>query len=125
MSNKIDSKLAASLLVELEREMTSRDGGYYEFFCEAWPHVDPAPLIKERYVKFLCDHMEKLMKGELEGNRLLINIPPGHSKSMICVVMALPYLWTLDPSSFVIFAHKDQSLARDMARKSRQLVQSE
>ena len=125
MSNKIDSKLAASLLVELEREMTSRDGGYYEFFCEAWPHVDPAPLIKEKYVKFLCDHMEKLMKGELEGNRLLINIPPGHSKSMICVVMALPYLWTLDPSSFVIFAHKDQSLARDMARKSRQLVQSE
>jgi len=44
---------------------------------------------------------------------------------MICVVMSLPYLWTLDPTAYVIYAHKDQSLARDMARKTRMLVQSE
>jgi predicted phage terminase large subunit-like protein len=125
MSKKINSKLAQSLLVELERELTVRDGGYYDFFCEAWPVIEPATLIKEKYVRFLCEHMEALMKGKLDGNRLLINIPPGHSKSMICVVMSLPYLWTLDPTAQVIFAHKDQSLARDMARKTRMLIQSE
>jgi predicted phage terminase large subunit-like protein len=125
MSKALTNKQASDLLVDLDRELAAEPGGYYSFFCEAWPHIDPTPLVKEDYVRFLCDHMEALMTGKLEGRRLLINIPPGHSKSMICVVMALPYLWTLDPTAYVIFAHKDQSLARDMARKSRMLIQSE
>lgn len=120
--NKEQSK---AVLVELDRALTDVPGGYFDFFCQAWPHIDPAKLIKEKYVKFLCDHMEALMKGELDGSRLLINIPPGHSKSMICVVMSLPYIWTLDPTAYVIYAHKDQGIARDMARKTRNLVQSE
>jgi predicted phage terminase large subunit-like protein len=125
MSKALTNKLASSLLVELERDLAAEPGGYYDFFCEAWSQIDPTPLVKERYVRLLCDHMEKLMTGQLESRRLLINVPPGHSKSMICVVMALPYLWTIDPTAFVIFCHKDQSLARDMARKSRMLIQSE
>ena len=125
MSKALTNKLASSLLVELERDLAAEPGGYYDFFCQAWPHIDPTPLIKEAYVKYLCDHMEALMTGELESRRLLINIPPGHSKSMICVVMSLPWLWTLAPDSYVIYAHKDQGLARDMARKSRKLIQSE
>jgi len=125
MSKQLTNDLANSLLVELERDLASEPGGYYDFFCQAWPHIDPTALIKERYVKYLCDHMEQLMTGGLDGRRLLINIPPGHSKSMICVVMSLPYLWTLDPTAYVIYCHKDQSLARDMARKTRMLVQSE
>ncbi len=125
MSNQLTNKLANSLLVELERDLAAEPGGYYDFFCQAWPQIDPTPLIKERYVKYLCDHMEALMLGKLESKRLLINVPPGHSKSMICVVMALPYLWTLDPTAYVIFAHKSIDLARDMARKSRALIASE
>jgi predicted phage terminase large subunit-like protein len=118
-------KQTTELLRKLERELTSREGGYYDFFCAAWPHVEPRPLIEEKYVKLLCDHMEALMLGKLEHNRLLINIPPGHSKSMVTVVMSLPWLWTIDPTANVIFAAKDIALARDMARKSRMLIQSE
>ena len=125
MSNQLTNKLASSLLVELERDLAAEPGGYYDFFCQAWPHIDPTPLIKEKYVKYLCDHMEALMTGTLDSRRLLINIPPGHSKSMICVVMSLPYLWTISPDSYVIYAHKDIQLARDMSRKARQLIQSE
>lgn len=113
------------LELELERDVIEAVGGYHDFLREAWHTVEPSELIDERYVKFLCDHMEALMRGELESNRLLINIPPGHTKSMTMVVLSLPYLWTLDPTAFVIYAHKDQALARDMARKTRQCVQSE
>ena len=123
--DKLNPGQAHDLMVRMERELAKREEGYYDFFCAAWPHVEPRPLIEEKYVKFLCDHMEALMLGKLEHNRLLINIPPGHSKSMVMVVMSLPYLWTLDETAYVIFAHKDQNLARDMARKSRMLVQSE
>ena len=116
---------ANDLLAKFDRELASRSGGYADFFREAWPHVEPRPLIEEKYVDLLCAHMEALMLGKLEHNRLLINIPPGHSKSMVMVVMSLPYLWTLDPTAFVIYAHKSQDLARDMARKCRMLVQSD
>lgn len=122
---KISKQIAGELRIQLDREMVKRPGGYWDFFREAWQYVEPRPLVEEKYVKFLCDHMEALMLGKLEHNRLLINIPPGHSKSMVMVVMSLPYLWTHDPGAFVIYAHKDLALARDMARKSRSLIQSE
>jgi predicted phage terminase large subunit-like protein len=107
------------------RERVIRPGGYYHFFKSFWSTVEGVEYIDEPYVKFLCDHVEALVRDELEGNRLLINIPPGHSKSMICVVMSLPWIWTLDPTAFIIYAHKDITLARDMARKTRQVVNSE
>lgn len=127
MSKALTADQANSLLIELERDLAAEPGGYYSFFCEAWPHVDPTPLIREKYVRMLCDHMEALMTGKLESRRLLVNIPPGHSKSYVHVVMSLPYLWGPlgAPDSYVIYAHKDQGLARDMARKSRALIQSD
>ncbi len=110
---------------DFDRDLCARTGGYHHFLKEAWHTVEPSELIDERYVRFLCDHMEALMLGRLPSNRLLINIPPGHTKSMTMVVMSLPYLWTLDPTAFCIYAHKDQSLARDMARKTRMVVTSD
>ena len=114
-----------NLAAALETSLVAEEGGYYQFFCDAWHTVESMELIEEPYVKFLCDHMEALLKGNLDPGRLLINIPPGHSKSMICVVMSLPYLWTLDPGAFAIYCHNDVGLARDMARKTRQVVNSE
>ena len=116
--------IAALKRVALQ-ERVKRPGGYYHFFKAAWHTIESSDYQDEPYVKFLCDHVEALVKGELDGSRLLINIPPGHSKSMICVVMSLPYIWTLDPTAFVIYCHKDITLARDMARKTRQVVTSE
>lgn len=111
--------------VAIDRELFSREGGYYEFFKAAWHTVESIEMEDEAYVEFMCRHMEQLMRGNLDSNRLLINIPPGHSKSLICVVFSLAWLWTQDPSAFAIFAHKDQALARDMARRTRQVITSE
>lgn len=110
--------------VALDRELFAREGGYYEFFKAAWHTVNGDKLVEEPYVRFLCDHMERLMRGKLTTSRLLINIPPSHSKSMICVVFALAWLWSIDPTAYAIFAHQDQDLARDMARKTRQCISS-
>jgi hypothetical protein len=115
----------ASKSVIRDREQVSRPGGYHRFVKKAWATVEPMEYIDEKYVEFICRHMEALMLGELEGNRLLVNIPPGHSKSMTMVVMSLPFLWTRDPTAFSIYAHKDQSLARDMARKTRRVITSD
>lgn len=115
----------SDIQVELDRELFAREGGYYHFFKAAWHTVESVEMEDEAYVEFLCRHMEQLMRGNLESNRLLINIPPGHSKSLICVVFSLAWLWTQDPTAFAIFAHKDQPLARDMARRTRQVITSD
>lgn len=111
-------------LIASDRIEFAKEGGYYHFFKAAWHTVNGDELIDEAYVRFLCDHMEALMRGQLAANRLLINIPPSHSKSMICVVFALAWLWSIDPTAYAIFAHQDQDLARDMARKTRQCISS-
>jgi predicted phage terminase large subunit-like protein len=120
-----DLEAEGGALIISDRIAFAEPGGYYHFFKAGWHTVNGDELIDEEYVRFLCDHMERLMRGELSSNRLLINIPPSHSKSMICVVFALAWLWTIDPTAYAIFAHKDQALARDMARKTRQVVTSE
>jgi len=110
--------------IKLDRDLCAREGGYHHFLVEAWHTVEPSALIDERYVEFLCRHMEQLMRGNIESGRLLINIPPGHTKSMTMVVFPTAWLWSWDPTAYSIFAHKDQPLARDMARKTRQCVTS-
>ena len=112
------------LLIEVDREMVSRPNGYYYFFKRAWAATQPFPLVDEPYIKFLCDHMEALMLGKLESGRLLLNQPPRHLKSSICVIFSLPFLWTHDPKAGAIFCSRDQGQGWDMARKTRQIIQS-
>ena len=83
--------------VAIDRELFAREGGYYHFFKAAWHTVESVEPEDEAYVEFMCRHMEALMRGQLDSGRLLINIPPGHSKSLICVVFSLAWLWTIDP----------------------------
>lgn len=125
---KTASEIAA-LKKAILRERIRRPGGYYLFFKAAWHTVEGVEYKDEPYVKFLCDHAEALVRSgmddtEFDINRLLVNIPPGHSKSMIMVVMLLAWVWTIDPTAFMIFCHKDITLARDMARKTRQVITS-
>lgn len=128
MSESLEKLLAGinpdELLIEVDREMVSRPGGYYYFFRKAWEATQPFPLIEEPYIEFLCQHMEALLLGNMKSGRLAINIPPRHLKTSICVVFSLPFLWTHDPKAGAIFCSRDQGQGWDCARKTRQIIQS-
>ena len=55
---------------------------------------------------------------------VLINVPPGSSKSTILSVMAPAWLWTVDPTIRVCTASYSGDLAMGLAVKSRDVIQS-
>jgi predicted phage terminase large subunit-like protein len=112
--------LADRLEARALRSLFLRAGGFKRFVKHFWPYVDPRPLIWNWHLDVLCDLIEALLRGVI--NRLLINIPPGHAKSIICSVLAHGWQWARKPDWRCIFGSHDESLALRDAVKARDLI---
>lgn len=66
---------------------------FAEFFRLAWPTLEPdQKLVWNWHLQAQCDHMQAIAEGRLHP-RLIDNISPGSSKSMIISVMFNAWLW--------------------------------
>lgn len=100
----------------------------YEAFILSWPTIVHETLIPSWYIKYLCDEIQKVLERVFAGlpkeYDLIINLPPGMSKStLLCVTRA----WTLSrmPSFRSIIASYSHTLAMKMNVKTRDIVESE
>ena len=118
---------------EIERERVRRDAEAIRTRCstlagfvrEAWPILEPnAKLIWNWHLDAICDHLEAISDGRI--TRLLINVPPGSSKSLICSVMWPAWEWASGRPSlrYLTTAFNDVPVKRD-TRKCRDLILSE
>jgi len=98
--------------------------GFYSFVKFFWSTVEPGvPFSDGWHIKLICDHLEAVSRGEIEG--LIINQPPGTSKSSIVSVMYPVFDWLCHHSGDrFMFATFDESLAVRDSEKSRNLVNS-
>src|SRR4051812_39652711 len=63
------------------RARRARDS-FYEFVKLIWHVVEPGlPFLETPHVRAICDHCQAVAEGRI--SRLLINIPPGHAKSLL------------------------------------------
>jgi predicted phage terminase large subunit-like protein len=102
--------------VKLEANAELARRSLAEFVRQAWPLVDPGmPLRWNWHVDAICEHLEAVSKGWIQ--RLLINIPPGHAKSLLVSVFWPAWEWAVMPTKQSIFASYAQPLAvRDSIR---------
>lgn len=85
------------------------------FSQRAWQFIDPAPLVWNWHLDEICAALEAVTAGEVRD--LLINVPPGHAKSMIVSVMWPAWLWARDPTTKLITAsYLDTLVMRDAVR---------
>lgn len=113
--------LTPDVLDQIEREYCSRS--LANFVRRAWPILDPGmPLVWGPHMDAVCLHLEAVTKGQI--NRLLINIPPGTSKSSLVSVYWPAWEWGPKgiPTNRVIGASHEQSLAVRDSTKMRRLV---
>lgn len=90
-------------LIEFEGRLIDRDAQLREldradaeeslafFLRKAWKYIDSAPFTDGWVIDALADHLEAVADGDIK--RLLINIPPRHSKSSICSVAFPAWIW--------------------------------
>lgn len=85
-------------------------------FCQrAWSVIDPQPLVWNWHLDAICACLEAVTRDEL--NDLLINIPPGHAKSMIVSVLWPAWEWAVDPQrKLITSSYIDSLVARDAVR---------
>ena len=115
----------AIILEQIAKEQLRRaaQANLYEFVTHSWPSVEPGvPFIPSWHIQIICEHLEAVSKGQIQ--RLLINIPPRHSKSTIVSVMWPMWEWTQDPGQKFLCASYSGSLSTRDNLKARRLIQS-
>ena len=93
------------------------------FVRRAWEHVDPAPLVWNWHLDALCTCLQAVTENRVR--QLLINIPPGHAKSLIVSVLWPAWVWSRDPKWSSIFGSYELGLVTRDAVRTRTLVETE
>jgi len=100
---------------------------YYSFFRIFWRKCSLDELILSNHIELICNELNSL--GNHIINRtycgydwLIINVPPGSSKSTIASILFPTWLLANDPSLFIINTSYSDSLATGFVRKSRDIL---
>jgi predicted phage terminase large subunit-like protein len=119
----------AMVLLREKRKLELKNS-YYEFFKEAWKIIEPSiPLKDSPHIKFLCKVLEVQAKRLFDGfmpeyDIIIINVPPGSSKSSIVTKIFPAWLWANDPSIRLITSSYKLELSTDHTVKSRDIIVS-
>lgn len=92
------------------------------FVKRAWQEIDPAPLVWGWHLDALCLHLQAVEDGRIR--RLVINIPPGHAKSIIVAVLWNAWRWLRRPGWRVLCASYAKELSLRDARRCRALIET-
>jgi phage terminase large subunit-like protein len=106
----------------LVRELVDR-GGLKAFIEHFWPYVETRPFVDGWHIGAICEYLEAVTNGEIK--RLVINIPPGHMKSLTVGIFWPAWLWTLDPSMRALFGSFDLTLLAGQSEKEIAIIQGE
>lgn len=102
---------------------------FYDFVQEFWSTTIPQKPVWNWHIKFICDRMqaiaERVFKGLPKEGDVIINIPPGTTKSTLLSVLFPAWVWTRMPSARFICGSFTHPLALDLSRKCRDVVESE
>lgn len=116
------------------RELNNRN--FYEFLKFMWPAVSAETLQPNWHMKLLCDELQKVAEKvaaqkEVSGKDkqriidLIINVPPGTSKTTITMIMFPAWCWTRWYWMEFIALSYAATLSLESAEACRDLIRSE
>ncbi len=122
-------------IIALDRELVARYG-FYKFVELAWSHVPynaSTPFVPAWHIEEMCLHAEACTVGSRFNpdphaapliKQLVVNVPPGYTKSMVYSVFYQAWVWTFRPEFRVMWASYADQLATDNATHLRDLMSS-
>jgi predicted phage terminase large subunit-like protein len=117
-------KFTAADVYAAQAELSRRH--LIEFVKLGWHTIEPAqPYVHGWHMDAIAQHLEAVASGEI--TRLLINVPPGTSKSTLVGVFFPMWLWGPQdrPSTRIVGVAHEQSLGVRDNLKCRRLVSSD
>lgn len=103
--------LAKGLIYQVAAE-----NSLYEFIKLMWEYLEPGREFRNAiHLQAICEHLEAVSRGEIK--KLLINIPPGFSKSLTCNVFWPAWEWIQWPHMrYLTFSYASSLTERDNGR---------
>lgn len=102
---------------------------YFKFVEEFWGQIIAETPVWNWHIEYLCDELQKLAERVFKNlpklYDLVINVPPGETKSTLSSIMLSPWTWTRMPSFRFLGGSYAANLAMDLSRKNRDVVLSD
>lgn len=102
---------------------------FFYFVKTFWDVIIKEEPVYNWHIPYLCGELQRLSVSIVERRPkpydLIINIPPGTTKSTIVTVMWPVWLWTQDPSIRIITNSYSGALSIDHATKSKDIIESD
>ena len=99
------------------------------FLRTFWDHISADELQWNWHIEYLCEKLSEMARRVAKGlpreNDIIINIPPGTTKSITCSVMFPAWCWTNWHWMRFIASSYSGALAMEQAELSRELVRSD
>lgn len=116
------SNALAKQLDQLRGEECRRS--LHEFVREFWDEIEPSIELQWNWHhEIICNHLEAVTDGRI--NNLLINVPPGTSKSTLVSVMWPAWEWAENPALRYFGVSYEESLSIRDAELCKRIIQSE
>src|ERR1051326_6621654 len=97
---------------------------FKEFVKQAWHVLEPNSEFAEGiHIDAICSHLQAVTEGKIQN--LIINVPPGHAKSLLTAVFWPAWVWIHHPQSRWLFSSNRVDLAIRDSLKCRSLIQSD
>lgn len=111
----------------IDAERCRRD--FYIFIQEFWDVVIAEQPVYNWHIKYLCKELqeaaERVFKGEDLEHDLLINIPPGTTKTTIAIVMFPCWIWVRMQTARILSTSYAAGEAQEKAVLSKDIIKSE
>lgn len=120
-------KLPLEAIIAARADMCRRS---FSFFArEFWDEIVPEPLLDNWHIDVLCDELqtaaERVFKRLPKEHDVIINIPPGTSKSTIATIMFPAWCWVRDASLKFITGSYSSALSLEHSGISRELIKTD
>ncbi|MDV3750647.1 hypothetical protein CMU19_04470 [Elizabethkingia anophelis] len=114
---------------KLELDRAICHNSFYYFVREFWHVIIPEAPVWNWHIEYLCTELQKvgldIKKRVPKAYDLLINIPPGTTKSTIVTIMFPAWMWAIDPTIRIISNSYSGDISTEHAIKSRDIIMSE
>lgn len=101
---------------------------FYRFFLEMWETIEDVTLQPNWHIEEICNELQRVYeaweRGESQDD-VLINVPPGSSKSTIVTQLFPAWLWVKKASIRIISSSYNGDLSVSHAVKSRDCIKSD
>jgi predicted phage terminase large subunit-like protein len=106
----------------VKREKAQRN--LKDFVIQAWPVLEPSTeFVPGIHIDAICAHLQAVTENRISN--LIINVPPGHAKSLLVCVFWPAWVWINHPESRWLFASYREPLAVRDSLKCRRLIDSD